>query len=199
MPFPLKEFQTFQKFGSANHHPENSWALVYLLLDFLSSGDGALNAVQESWMKGFPRSLSEEKKKEAADKMLALADGLLDCLREWKETAEEEGSEAVMEEVLELGEAVLLETQDMGEFSRIVREEAVEILSDLCGACGVPIPKNGYRKIDLSLFEDSEIAEEVEEWIVALTSFDNAKEASDLEAGILVLFVKIFLFYIFFN
>lgn len=158
-----------------------------------------MNAVQESWMMGFPQSLSEEKRKEASDKILELADELLDCLRGWRELAEEEGSEAVMEEILELGEAVLLETREMGEFSMIVREESMEILSDLCSTCGVTIPKGGYKKINLVDFDDAEIAEEVEEWILALTSFDKAQEASELEAGILVLFVKVFLFFVFFN
>ncbi|EQA38827.1 hypothetical protein LEP1GSC047_0095 [Leptospira inadai serovar Lyme str. 10] len=199
MAFPLKEFQSFQKFCVANGHPENPWALIYLLLGFLSSGEGALNAVQESWMKGFSESLSEEKRKEASDKILELADELLDCLRGWRELAEEEGSEAVMEEILELGEAVLLETREMGEFSAIVREESMEILSDLCSTCGVTIPKGGYKKINLVDFDDAEIAEEVEEWILALTSFDKAQEASELEAGILVLFVKVFLFFVFFT
>ncbi len=199
MSFPLKEFKSIQTFYLENKHKENTWALVYLLLRFLSNGEGAIQAVQTAWIEGLPKDFPETLKGEASEKVLELADLLLDSLRSWRDLAEEEGSESVMEDVLELGQAVLIETKEMGEFSALVREESLDILSDLCSVCGVEIPKAGFRKIDLSQFDDSEIAEEVEEWMIALTSFDKAEEASDLEDGFLVLFVKVFLFYIFFK
>ncbi|TGK02726.1 hypothetical protein EHQ53_12880 [Leptospira langatensis] len=199
MSFALKEFKSIQSFYQSLDHKENSWALVYLLLRFLSSGEGAIQAVQKAWLQGLPEDLSEEKKKEASEKVLELADLILDSLRAWRDLADEEGSEAVMEDVLELGQTVLMETREMGEFSSLIKEESLDIISDLCTACGVEIPKAGYKKIDLSKFDDSEIAEEVEEWTIALSSFEKAEEASDLEDGFLVLFVKIFLFYIFFK
>ncbi|MFB5652202.1 hypothetical protein ACE5IS_16270 [Leptospira wolffii] len=199
MSFSLKEFNSIQSFYLRKEHKENAWALVYLLLRFLSSGEGAIQAVQTAWLQGLPENLSEADKKEAGEKVLELADLVLDALRGWRDLADEEGSEAVMEDVLELGQAVLMETKEMGDLSSLVREESLEILSDLCSVCGVEIPSSGYKKIDLASFEDSEIAEEVEEWMIALSSFDKAEEASDLEDGFLVLFVKVFLFYIFFK
>ncbi|PJZ69727.1 hypothetical protein CH373_11220 [Leptospira perolatii] len=198
MPFSLKEFRAIQKFCNEKKHPENPWALVFLILRFLGSGEGALSAVQESWLRGFPEPLNEKEKTDISELILELTDSLLESLRNWRDTAEEEGSEGVMEEILQLGESVLMETKEMGEFSTIVREESLEILEDLCETCGVEIPKAGYKKIDLVKFEDSEIAEEAEEWILALTDFDKAEEASELESGILVLFSKVFLFYTFF-
>ncbi|TGK35662.1 hypothetical protein [Leptospira andrefontaineae] len=199
MAFALKEFKSIQNFYSGKKHKENVWALVYLLLRYLSSGEGAIQAVQTSWLQGLPENLSEEDKKEASEKVLELADLLLEALRSWRDLADEEGSESVMEDVLELGQSVLMETKEMGEFSALVREESLDIISDLCLVCGVEVPKAGYKKIDLSAFDDSDIAEEVEEWIIALSSFEKAEEASDLEDGFLVLFVKVFLFYIFFK